>query len=324
MKRIGLFVVSSTLCFGASVASGQWVDQFDTYNLGRLTTQSLWEQWDGSTGVDAWVRKSHFLTPGQSVEVTGQTSFGNGTDVVYDFSNLPGGQPTSGKWILSARVLVPASADGLGWFIMLNSYPTSKNWSLQVQFDATNGVVHAAEPTGLGDLTLITDEWVSLTVAIDLDNDRVDVWYGPDLLIENGPWIDNGVKRIACVDLFGDVPATPGIKQMFYDNIRIEQVTGPGAQFTTTPAPAIANAPFTVDIEAPQAKNGKVLVYTWTVNGVFYFIKLLNGSLDANGEYSLTTTFPPGISGAQLELVAFCIPQGGGLNVTNTEMIVAQ
>ena len=171
MKRPFGIVTFAAVLFGAEQTIAQdWVEQFDTYNLAPLANQSLWEQWDGSNAVDAMVVDTPTLTADRAVRITGQPALGrqNGDDVVWDFDNS-GGQPTSGTWISSTRTYVPSGANGTGWFIMLNQYPDSKNWSLQIQFDSSSGVVHAAEPGGI-DQTLIYDEWVQLITCIDLDN----------------------------------------------------------------------------------------------------------------------------------------------------------
>jgi hypothetical protein len=325
MNRRTTFLALATLAFGAHGAQAQWVEQFDTYNLGRIAAQSLWEEWDGSSGVDGRVVASPTLTLDRALQITGQPvpPGSPGNDTVYNFVNLPSGQPTSGKYICSARTYIPSSADGTGWFIMLNSYPTPKNWSLQVQFQTATNTVAPVEPAGTT-VNLIRDEWVSLVTCIDLDNDRVDVYYGNQTVVENGPWIANGSKQIACVDLYGDEPATPGIKEMYYDNIRLEK-TGPGMALGSNPSAVMDGGNLTIELDAPQAKSGRGFLYIWSVNDIPYRLRLLNVNLDSAGEWSFNANLPTGLAGLEIGMKAFCIPQGGGaVNESNVDLIVIQ
>ena len=185
--------------------------------------------------------------------------------MVYDFANLAGGQPTSGRYIISASTLIPNGVTGIGWFIMLNRYPASMNWSLQQQFDATSGLFTPNEPGGTS-FPLVRDTWVPIIAAIDLDNDRVDVWYGADLAVENGAWIGNGAQQIACLDLYGGEPTGAGIDGMLLDNIRLEK-TGIGMGLVSSPSAVPDGGTLSIDLEAPQAKNGRGFLYIWDVNG---------------------------------------------------------
>ena len=96
----------------------QWLDDFDSYLPGPLAAQSLWDEWTGSTGVDADVTSAYSFTPGRSLKLVANN------DVVWDFVNSAGGRPTSGKWAMSVKTFVPSGATGSGWYIVLNEYPT--------------------------------------------------------------------------------------------------------------------------------------------------------------------------------------------------------
>jgi len=325
MRRTLCAVALLAMTLGASQAQGQWEEQFDSYSNGKLANQSLWEQWSGSTGVDADVVADPSLTPGKSVKITGQPPIGaNGNDVVYDFSNLAGGQPTNGTYILTASTLVPTGATGVGWIIMLNQYPNPMNWSLQQNFDASLGQFIPNEPAGTS-TPLLFDTWVPVISCIDLTNDRLDIFYGKELCVENGLWKGNGLLQLACLDLYGGEPSpSNGISEMYFDNIRLEK-TGPGMGLVSSPSPVSDGGPVTIDLEAPQAKNGRGFLYIWSVNGTPFRSRLLNVSLDAGGEWSFAGNMPTGISGLQIGMKAFAIPQGGGkINESNIDLIAVQ
>src|SRR5262245_4463268 len=76
-------------CLMAAGASAQWLDDFDGYVPGPLAAQSLWEEWYGSSGVDPNVVNTISFTASNSVEIV------TDNDVVYDFTNLAGGRPSS-------------------------------------------------------------------------------------------------------------------------------------------------------------------------------------------------------------------------------------
>ena len=179
----------------ASTANAQWLDNFDSYSLGPLAAQSLWDEWYSSSGVDANVDNTYAFTPGQSLMIVGNN------DVVWDFANSAGGRPSSGKWAISVKTYVPTGTTGASWYILLNEYSSPLQYSVQVKFDATAGqVIDGVNVRGIR-----LDRWVSLVIAIDLDNDRYDSWYGDLPLAVNRQWsAGTGNTVIAVNDCYGD------------------------------------------------------------------------------------------------------------------------
>jgi hypothetical protein len=326
MRSSVLAITCAGLVLGASQAGAQqWTDHFDSYTVpGTLAAQGTWEEWDGSVGVDPDVVNSLSLTPDNCVLITGQPAGGgSGDDVIYNFDNIKGGQPTSGSYVAYARTWVPDNATGTGWFIMLNRYPALKNWSVQIHFDANNGLVHAAEPVGT-DLPLVTGQWMPLITCIDLDNDRVDIFYGSDLLCENQPWIGNGNQQIACIDLYGGEPAGGGITELYYENVSLEKVNAGGPlSLVSSPAPLADGGTITFDIEGPTLPSGTAALALTSISGTPTFSVLAILPLDGNGETSVTGGLPTGLAGVQLGFVAFA-SGGGPLAKSNTELVVIQ
>ena len=211
--------------FGAlgSAAHAQWLDNFDSYTPAPLAAQSLWDEWSGSSGVDAMVSTAQPFTGANSVLIVANN------DVVYDFANLSGGRPSKGVWTASIKTYIASGTTGIGWYILLNDYPVVPNWSVQTQFDATRGLVLDAAQAR----KIKYDQWVSLVVSIDLDNDRYDSWYGDKPLATNRTWSGTGGQTvIATLDLYGDAG---GLSGMYFDDARLEETGGGPLALTSTP-----------------------------------------------------------------------------------------
>ena len=330
MRRI-LFVCTS---FGLLVGAAQaqlWWDDFDTYKtsnaiMNKLSEQSDWEEWDGSVNVDADVSRDYGLTlatatdKGHTAKIRGETG-GLGNDVVYDFKYMPGGHPTGGYWICSSDLYIADDAYGTGMFIMLNQYPTVKDWSLQIDFRTGTGEVYPLEPAG-APKPLLTNEWVSVITCINLEDDHVDFWYGNDKVC-GGVWIGSGKKEIACIDLYGREPGG-GISAMYWDNFQMEKVGGPGVPLTSTPNPVTtgSNLFLTLNTEYP---SGKALFMLWTINEMNFRSPILALGLDSSGDRTIGGTVPPAAAGMHIGVKAFAIPSGGGQLVeSNHEVVVVQ
>ena len=70
MRLTALIGTIGLTCALASPAHAQqWLDDFDAYLPGPLAAQSLWEEWTGSTGVDADVTSAYSFTSGRSLKL---------------------------------------------------------------------------------------------------------------------------------------------------------------------------------------------------------------------------------------------------------------
>jgi hypothetical protein len=203
----------------------QWNETFDSYTSGQfLTPQSDWKEWRLTSGVDVMVTTAQAWNGPNSILVNG--SIPPADDVVYSFSNMPNGRPLDSQWILSCKTYVATGATGVGFVIMLNTYPSLPlNWSLEVQLDADNDLVQS-NGIIMGSTPLIRDQWVPLTFIIDLDNDEVDMFYGGNIFVADESWVDGvsggGTQRIAVLDLYGG-GAPGGITEMYVDHTRMSE-----------------------------------------------------------------------------------------------------
>jgi hypothetical protein len=204
------------------IAGGGWLERFETYAPGRvLDAIGGWETWcDG--GRDATVDPIIFRSPPSSLMISFDGTSQYGSDVVKRFHY------DRGRCVLSVWTYVPGFATGSGYIIGLNQYcQPEHNWSMQVQFDATAGVVREfSGPI----LPLVRDQWVEFRAEIDLDRDRLTEYYGGQLLATDLVWSQNvsgqfgdpGITSIAALDLFSE-----NIPEMFFDDLSMEVIECP-------------------------------------------------------------------------------------------------
>src|SRR5262245_44459061 len=103
-KLFVALALSLGVCAFTGAANAQWLETFDTYNLGPLAAQSLWDEWYTSTNVDADVSSAFAFSGTKSVKIHGTP---DSDDVVYPFSTLPGGRPDSGQWLIQGKSYAP-------------------------------------------------------------------------------------------------------------------------------------------------------------------------------------------------------------------------
>lgn len=328
--RFGLLALGLTLVAAGSLQA-QWYDTFDSYAKGRLDPQSNWEQWRSGNGTDAMVVDTYALSLPHSVEVAiGGIGGGLGDDVVYDFKHLSGGQPTSGQWICTSQTYVPTTSVGTGYYIMLNRYPDQLSWSLQLRIEPGLGRIQLDSDAGSGpgDLPLIFDQWVPIYSCIDLESDRVDIYYGKDLLAIGASWINGlgsgGSKQIAALDLYSGEPDQNGITELFFDNTQMDKVQGPCLVVNASPNPALSGNTLTLSVGGPMLANQTAALFVWEVLGNPLVLRLLVAPLNGNGEFEANVSVPPGLAGIDIGLKAFSSVAGGGLAASNIEHLYFQ
>jgi hypothetical protein len=147
-------------------------DNFDSYANGAAinTVGNGWQSWAAGSAT-AKVTNAKFASAPNSMSTTALSD---------DVQLATLGQITSGKWKLSGKVYLPASASGTGggWFIGLNSFLDVSgvyNWSVQIGFDTA-----AAGPGLIGNsgqnstpIPMVFDKWIPTEIYIDLDADTV-------------------------------------------------------------------------------------------------------------------------------------------------------
>lgn len=203
MKKLLLLSLAFAFVVFPTSGKADWSDDFDSYALGSgLHGQGGWEGWDGDPTWDAYVTDLYSQSAPHSVDIT-PTS-----DIVQLFTE------TSGQWVMTAYHYIPSGSTGEQYFILLNTYPGVFNWSLQVLFDSSSGMVSTYEGSGVA--TIINDQWVEVRVEIDLDADMQDIYYNGTLL-DSLPWAGTGgVPEIAALDLYSN-----GGSSIYWDDISL-------------------------------------------------------------------------------------------------------
>lgn len=315
----------------APTASAQWFDDFDSYNPGPLAPQGGWAEWDMSTNVNATVDTSVSFTAPHSVLIVGDDGAGNpGDDVVYNFAQLPGGTPgPGGQYAFSIETFVPGGVTGSAWVIMLNRYPVMPDWSIQVQFNASTGQLRDRQGgnggTHYGPLAIQFDTWVTLLVSIDLTRDRVDIFYGNQILLEGATWRTTMDSQtfINALDLYGSEPGgtPPGILGMNFDNARLEKRFGEALSLDITPNPAFPGNTLNVYTHGPELANAPAALFTWEVNGLPFIKSVLFFSLDATGRRTIPGVVPPGVGGIDVGFKTLAVGSIGSVQ-SNTEIVL--
>jgi hypothetical protein len=192
-----------------------WSDGFDIADPGLLGSQNGWGIWcDG--GLDAEVTGELFLSPPHALRIQA------GSDVVRRHSTSGSLGIAGGIWEFSVWTNVPSFATGRGYAILLNQYCSPEsNWSMQIEFNADQGVVRTF---GGQELPMMKDQWINLRAEINLDEDRLSIWYGDFPLALDLVWTQNvgdtngnpGIPELAAINLYA-----LDITDMFFDDLSL-------------------------------------------------------------------------------------------------------
>ncbi|MGI8924306.1 MAG: PEP-CTERM sorting domain-containing protein [Fimbriimonadales bacterium] len=217
MKRMLVGAAVAVLAVGASA---QWFEDFDSYNAGdNLHGVNGWEGWDGNPAWTAFVSNAQSSSPPNSVDIIPTA------DLVQVHSGM-----STGVWVYTADVYLPTKYSGQSYFILMNTYTSGgnpKDWSLQMVFDSTDGMIHNLGGSG----NVVTETqvaydlgvWRTIDVLIDLDANTHTARYNGQVVVE-GEWYGGagGQQNIGATDLYGN-----GATSVFYDNMGLELVPEP-------------------------------------------------------------------------------------------------
>jgi hypothetical protein len=211
-----------TLQVGPGTDGAPWSDNFDGYANGSgVIGQGGWVGWTGTAPPpDGFVDNAQSSSAPNSMRAQPGTATTSNTDAVQTFA------VAGGAYTFKGMTYVPSSASGDGFWIILNTYgdpPVVLNWSVQVQFDATNNLV--VSQFGNQTLALIEDAWTEIRCEINLDTDDLDIYYGGQILAENLSWANNvsgaGAATIQALDLYCNTIST-----MYFDDCSLQAAGG--------------------------------------------------------------------------------------------------
>jgi hypothetical protein len=181
-----------------------YVEDFESYAAGdELHGVGGWAGWDGDAGAGAPVSDAFASSGTNSVEVVGSA------DLVQEFD------VAGGTWTFSAMQYIPSGTTGTTYFILMNQYGATNDWSTQTTFDLAAGTV-----TFWGGETtwILYDHWVELKLVIDLDNNTVDEYYN-GILFSTHEWDDGESGTLGAIDLYG-----AGASSVYYDDITVSSL----------------------------------------------------------------------------------------------------
>ncbi|MEZ6232773.1 MAG: GC-type dockerin domain-anchored protein [Phycisphaerales bacterium] len=215
----------------ACTAGAQWSDNFDSYATGPLTGVNNWAGWDGVAAAEGIVSNAMALSGANSMQID------LGADAV---ANYGVGTISSGAWEFRAWQFIPSSwiaavPDQTTYFILLNEYADLGPycWALQLEFDSFSDTVRDFDNRPLSvEVPIVTDQWVEIVVAFDLDNDTIVTTYNGTQICD-GPWnfpanctagaLDP--NELQCLDLYAS-----GSTPVYYDDLSLTQVGGPSCE----------------------------------------------------------------------------------------------
>lgn len=198
-------------------------DGFEGYTTGQaINNIGGWTGWDNSAAAAGYSAGGMGRTGAKSMEVR------NTSDAVRTYTQ------TSGQWLYTAWQFIPTGVTGADtYFILMNTYNAggSKSWSTQIRFQFNNNTVYDNMQGGVtgSTRTLVRNQWVPITVLINLDAGTQTVSYNNQVLF-TGSWNrQGGSRRLQAVDLYGSTA-----NRVYYDDISLTAVGGGGGGSTVT------------------------------------------------------------------------------------------
>jgi hypothetical protein len=201
-----------------------WSDNFDSYVAGTgIIGQGGWQGWAGTIPPpEGFVSNTFSASPTNSLMMTIAGVGTSNTDAVQVFAQTGGKYKFSGKAYVPTNTVAGAPNTGVGYWILLNTYPTF-DWSQQVSFNgATNLVtgdaVQAPFPTTVATpQPLVKDQWIPFETSIDLVAGTYDFKYNGTLVVQGGNWGLN--LTLQALDCYSD-----SMVEMYYDDLVLESV----------------------------------------------------------------------------------------------------
>lgn len=228
MVRTTLCMALALLFCNANTTNAQLTDNFDSYPVGDELFQNGWEGWGGVTAAAGRVSNAQAFSAPNSLALE-----------FNDDAINPMGTPNSGCWEFTCQMYIPSGTTGMPYFIMLNDYDPACLmcvWSVQIQFDAENGLFFDDFNPTMACTEMLFDQWFEIRVVMDFDNDVMSQWVdGQQLGAAGQTWSDRsgtaGAAELSILDLFSN-----GASTFFVDDVNFVSTTtcdlGPGAPTT--------------------------------------------------------------------------------------------
>jgi hypothetical protein len=201
LRFLVVAMVVGAMCSGASAAL--FFDNFESYGVGEIHGKGGWEGWDNTASAGAPVSEAQAYSGSKSIEIV------PAADLVHPYD------VTGDKWVFSAMQYIPSGTTGTSWFILLNQYPASKDWSVQIQFNLGTGAITSSYDSAAS-ADILYDQWVEIKCVIDLDENTVDEYYNGEFFSSH-QWDNDNHITLQAVDLYGN-----NASSIYYDDIKIQ------------------------------------------------------------------------------------------------------
>ena len=221
-----------------------FADDFDLRPQGDVCDGFDWSTWLGQDDVCGEVRPDIGTDTSQALRISGSPGnpAGRGDDTVLRTRI----DTTPAR--ISTNLTVAPSSQGAGYIILMDRYPDPLRYALQLQIDATAGVIRNLDNPA-EQLPLVRGRSAPLQIDINFQADTVNVTYNGAVLISGRSW-RNGVPNqpgtssggLAAIDFYGGEP-TPvggqpaGITAMVFDDLVISTLTVEGSSVTPPSCP---------------------------------------------------------------------------------------
>jgi hypothetical protein len=221
-----------------------FADDFDLRPQGDVCDGFNWSTWLNGDDVCGEVLPDIGTDTSQALRISGSPGnpAGHGDDTVLRL------RIDSTPARISTNFTVRQSSRGVGYMILLDRYPDPLRFGLQLQIDATAGVIRNLDNPA-EQLPLVRDRSAPLQIDIDFQADTVTVTYDGAVLIAGRSW-RNGVPNqtvpssggLAAIDFYGGEP-TPvgqqpvGITSMVIDDLVVSTLSVEGTSVTPPSCP---------------------------------------------------------------------------------------
>jgi hypothetical protein len=213
-----LIAIVGSASFAASAgATSIFNEDFESYTLGNSDGQGGWVDFGGARTVDI----VNTISNGGSQSMAYSTNPGYGSDSTLDLAS----PITSGLLALSFDLYQPAGFDGTAHVFISRSATLSGGFEEGLHLIG-NGGTGLFGDTGSPSTALLTNQWVTVTVSIDLDADSAVVNYG-GTEVYNGTWNNGGASptQYQGINIWAQEGAA--VESFYIDNLNLDIVPEP-------------------------------------------------------------------------------------------------
>jgi hypothetical protein len=214
--RTIIAIVGSASFAASAGATSVFNEDFESYALGNSDGQGGWVDFGGSRTVDI----VNSFANGGSQSIAFSTNPGYGGDSTLDLAD----PITTGQLALSFDIYQPAGFDGTAEIYLSRLATLSGGFQTGLHLVGNGGTGQFGP--GASTTAILTDQWVGVTVSIDLDADTAAVSYG-GTEIYNGTWVNGGDSPSQYQGL--NIWASNGAnaENFYLDNLKLDIVPEP-------------------------------------------------------------------------------------------------